>query len=313
MTPVAPGLAPRLLACVAGLALAGAAAGGQPLADDRGRMMHLARPAQRIVTLAPGLTELAFAAGAGDRLAGVSAWSDYPEAARRLPRVGDAARLDAERILLLGPDLLLAWRSGNPAGEVARLERLGLPVFALEPARLADVPRVLRTIGALAGTEAAAERAAAGFEAEMEALRSRYGARPRVAVFYEIWDEPLLTVNREHIISDVIALCGGRNVFADAPLLTPAVSPESLLAADPDVIVASLSTDNAAAARKLRKVPSLRAAARGRVFVVPPDLIQRATPRIIEGARQVCEALEHARRAPEGSSYKGQGSRNGNE
>jgi iron complex transport system substrate-binding protein len=304
---IATRFAPLLALLLAGMAAAA------PLADDRGRPLHLRAPASRIVTLAPGLTELAFAAGAGGKLVGVSAWSDYPEAARRLPQVGDSSRLDAERILLLGPDLLLGWLSGNPAGEIARLERLGLPVFAVEPARLADVPRVLRVIGALAGTEAEAERAAAAFEAEVSALRARYGARPRVSVFYEIWDEPLLTVNGEHIISDVIRLCGGRNVFADAPLLTPAVSPESLLAADPDVIIASVSSGAHAAARRLRKLPSLRAAAGGRVFTVPADFIQRATPRIIEGARQVCEALEHARRAPEGSSYKGQGSRNGNE
>lgn len=275
---------------------ASAAAGAAPIIDDRGFPVSLPGPAQRIVTLAPSLTELAFAAGAGGKLVGVGAYSDYPEAAQRLPEVGDASRLDAEGILLLKPDLLLGWRSGNPAGEIARLERLGLRVFVVEPARLADVPRVLRTIGELAGTRAEAERSAAAVEAEAAALRARYGTRPRLGVFYEIWDQPLLTVNGDHIISDVIGLCGGRNVFADAPLLTPAVSWESLLAADPDVIIASVSAGSDGAARRLRHVPSLRAAAQGRVFTVPPDLIQRATPRILEGARQVCEALESVRR-----------------
>lgn len=283
-----------LLTCLVGAAGIGLAAAAPP-PDDRGRAAPLAGAASRIVTLAPGLTELAFAAGAGAKLVGVSAWSDYPDAAKHLPQVGDSARLDAERILLLRPDLLLAWVSGNPAAEVARLEGLNLPVYAVEPARLADVPRVLRAIGALAGTGAEAERAAAEFEAEIAALGARYGGRRRLAVFYEIWDEPLLTVNGEHIISDVIRLCGGRNVFADAPLLTPAVSWEGLLAADPDVIIASVSSGSEAAARRLRKVPSLRAAARGRVFTVPADYIQRATPRILEGARRVCEALEAVR------------------
>ncbi len=285
----------RLLLWAACLCAAGAAPAAD-LADDRGRVLPLAGPAQRIVTLAPNLTELAFASGAGGKLVGAGAWSDYPEAARGLPTVGDAARLDAERILLLRPDLVLAWRSGNPAAEVARLERLGLPVFVVEPARLGDVPRLLRTIGALAGTQAEAERAAAAFEAEASALRARHASRPALGVFYEIWDQPLLTVNGEHLISDVIALCGGRNVFAGAGQLTPAVAWESLLAADPDVIIASVSSGGDAAAQMLRRVPSLRAAARGRVFIVPPDLIQRATPRILEGARMVCEALERARR-----------------
>lgn len=289
------------LACLAGLAQ------GAAPADDRGRAAPPTVPASRIVTLAPALTELAFAAGAGGRLVGVGAWSDYPDAAKALPQVGDSSRLDAERILLLKPDLLLAWLSGNPAAEIARLEGLGLAVYAVEPARLADVPRVLRAIGALAGTAAEAERAAARFEAEITALGARYGGRPRVSVFYEIWDEPLLTVNGGHIISDVIRLCGGRNVFADAPLLTPAVSWESLLAADPDVIIASLSTDNASAARKMRKVPSLRAAAQGRVYMIPADYIQRATPRILEGARRVCEVLEGVRSEAIGSRDKVQG------
>lgn len=288
-------------------------AAAAPPADDRGRAPPRSGTASRIVTLAPALTELAYAAGAGGKIVGVSAWSDYPEAAKRLPQVGDSSRLDAERILLLKPDLLLAWVSGNPAAEIARLEALGLPVYAVEPARLADVPRVLRAIGALAGTGADAERAAAEFEREIAALGARHGGGHPVSVFYEIWDEPLLTVNGEHIISDVIRLCGGRNVFADAPLLTPAVSWESLLAANPDVIFASVSADSEAAAGKLRKAPSLRAAARGRVYTVPADYIQRATPRILEGARRVCELLERARRAPEGSSYKGQGTRNSSE
>jgi iron complex transport system substrate-binding protein len=279
------------LALLFGLAPAAPA----PPPDDRGRPPP-AGAARRIVTLSPALTELAYAAGAGSRIVGASAWSDYPEAAKGLPQVGDSSRLDAERILLLKPDLLLGWVSGNPAAEIARLERLGLPLYAVEPARLADVPRVLRAIGALAGTAAEAERAAAAFEAGIAALGARYGGRPRVSVFYEIWDEPLLTVNRGHIISDVIRLCGGRNVFAGAPLLTPAVSWESLLAADPDVIIASLSSDNESAARKLRKLPSLRAAAQGRVYMIPADYIQRATPRILEGARRVCELLEAVRR-----------------
>jgi iron complex transport system substrate-binding protein len=279
------------LALLFGLAPAAPA----PPPDDRGRPPP-AGAARRIVTLSPALTELAYAAGAGSRIVGASAWSDYPEAAKGLPQVGDSSRLDAERILLLKPDLLLGWVSGNPAAEIARLERLGLPLYAVEPARLADVPRVLRAIGALAGTAADAERAAAAFEAGIAALGARYGGRPRVSVFYEIWDEPLLTVNRGHIISDVIRLCGGRNVFAGAPLLTPAVSWESLLAADPDVIIASLSSDNESAARKLRKLPSLRAAAQGRVYMIPADYIQRATPRILEGARRVCELLEAVRR-----------------
>ena len=257
--------------------------------------MTLAGPAQRIVSLAPSLTELAFAAGAGGHLAGAARYSDYPPAARNLPEVGDAARVDFERIAALRPDLVLAWRSGNLPGDVARLEQLGYPAFVSEPARLADVARLLRAIGALAGTLPEAERAAAGFEREIGALRARYAGASRVRVFYQIWNRPLLTINGAHIISDVIALCGGENVFADVSQLTPAVSLEAAIAARPAAILGGASAGGregfeaqwrADAVGPLRSLP---------LFYINPDLIQRQTPRIAEGARAVCAALEQVR------------------
>jgi iron complex transport system substrate-binding protein len=189
---------------------AAAAAQTISVADDRGRTVTLARPAQRVVTLAPSLAELAFAAGAGGRLVGVARFSDSPPAARGIARIGDAVRVDFERIVALKPDLILAWKSGNSAADVARLEGLGFPAHVSEPGRLADIPRLLRAIGSLAGTGAAADRAARDFEREIGELRKRYAKTPRVRVFYQIWHKPLLTVNGAHLISDVIALCGAR-------------------------------------------------------------------------------------------------------
>lgn len=271
------------------------AGGATELRDDRGVVVRLAAPAQRIVSLAPHLTEIAFAAGAGERLVGVARFSDFPAGALRLPQVGDAARVDLERILALKPDLILAWNSGNQAGDIARLEQLGFRVFVTEPRRLPDIPRLTLAVGALAGTTDAAERTAAGFEHEIAALRARYGGRPPVRVFYEIWHRPLITVNDAHLISDVIGLCGGVNVFADASLLTPAVSLEAVLAARPDAILGGSSATSAGefvaqwrdhAVSGLKGVP---------VFYVAPDEIQRPTPRIVEGAKTICESLEQVR------------------
>jgi iron complex transport system substrate-binding protein len=273
------------------------AAAAQPvsIADDRGRTIRLERPAQRIVALAPSLVELAFAAGAGGRLVGVARHSDFPPQARGLPEIGDAARVDFERVAGLKPDLILAWRSGNPIADVERLERLGYPAYVSEPARLADVPRVIRAIGALAGTSGAAHRAAADFEREIAALRARYAAAPRVRVFYQIWHKPLLTVNGAHIISDVIALCGGENVFSGLGPLTPTVSLEAVMAVKPEVVLGGGSAGGEAAfaavwreaaAGPLRELP---------VYYINPDVIQRQTPRIVEGARAVCSALERVR------------------
>ena len=289
-----------MLLCCAGFAMQPARA--TEMQDDRGAVVRLTAPASRIITLAPNLTEIAFAAGAGDRVVGVARFSDYPQAAGRRAQIGDAARVDIERILALKSDLVLGWKSGNQAGDIARLERLGLRVFVTEAQRLSDIPRLLRVVGALSGTTAAAERGAAAFDREIAALRSRYRERPPVRVFYEIWHRPLLTVNGEHMISDVLALCGGVNVFADAALLTPSVSLEAVLASRPDVIVGGGSTvgPNGFLAQwrsyplaALRNVP---------VFHVPPDYIQRATPRIARGAKLICDALEKVRMSRQVSS-----------
>lgn len=255
----------------------------------------LAAPAQRIVTLAPHLAEITFAAGAGERLVGVARFSDFPEAVRRLPQVGDGARVDLERIIALRPDLILAWKSGNQAADIERLEKLGFTVFVTEPARLTDIPRLLRTVGMLAGTLSAAEQALDKYINEINILRHSYGGRSPLRVFYEIWHRPLLTVNGQHIISDVLALCGGRNVFADASMQTPAVSIEAVLAAQPAVILgggSAAAAEEFAAQWRTFPIPALRELP---VFYVDPDTIQRQTPRIVEGAKAICEALEKVR------------------
>jgi iron complex transport system substrate-binding protein len=209
--------------------------------------------------------------------------------------VGDAVRVDIEQVMALSPDLVLAWRSGNQAGDVERLERLGYRVFVTEAARLADVGRLLRLIGTLAGSAAEAGRAAAAFEREARALEERYGARAVVRVFYAVWHRPLVTVSGAHMISDVFRLCGGRNVFADLPARTAAVSLEAVLAARPQVILGGARAGGdeeffrewrAMAVGELRALPA---------YYVNPDHLQRQTPRLIEGARAVCAALEEVR------------------
>jgi iron complex transport system substrate-binding protein len=276
-------------------ALAAHSVSAVQLKDDRGAIVELRERPARIIALSPHLVEIVFAAGAGAQLAAVVRYSDYPQAATRLPQVGDASRVDLERVIALKPDLILGWHSGNPAGDLQRLERLGFPLFVTEPRRLPDIARLLRTVGALAGTEAAADAAASAFERDLESLRTRYSTREPVRVFYEIWHRPLLTVNGSHLISDVVVLCGGRNVFADAPVLTPSVSVEAVLAARPQVVLGgSSATRPEELASEWRRAPV--AALRDLpVRYVAPDLIQRQTPRIAQGARAVCGYLEEVR------------------
>lgn len=248
----------------------------------------------RIVSLAPSLTELAYAAGAGSTLVGTVQYSDYPDAARALPRVGDAWRVDPERVLALQPDLVLAWPSGTPVETITRLESLGLRVVTIPTYRLADVATALRTIGRIAGTSEVAEASAVAFDARIRELRAGHAGATPVSVFIEIDDEPLFTVNGRHVISEIVELCGGRNVFADLPQLAPPVSLEAVLARDPQVILSTDDTiaDPLALWRRWTRIAAVRD---GTIYSMSSDTLTRATPRLADGALEVCSALDDAR------------------
>jgi iron complex transport system substrate-binding protein len=264
--------------------------------DDAGRALSLPAPARRIVSLAPHVTELLFAVGAGTAVVGVSDFSDYPEAARAIPRVGGGGGLDLEAILALQPDLVIAWRSGNSPGPVLRLQQLGVPVFYSEPRQLEDIATSLERFGLLTGRREAAHRQARAFTARLEELRRRYAGREAVSVYYQIWEHPLMTLNGQHIVSDVIRLCGGRNVFADLPALAPQIDVEAVLVANPDVIVvgdaAGTPADSLAA---WRRWPELKAVRQRHLYAIQRELLVRQTPRLLEGAEQLCRLLQGVR------------------
>lgn len=260
--------------------------------DFAGRAVRLEAPAQRIVALSPHTVENAFSAGAGGKLVGAVSYSDYPEAARDIPRVGSYAAWSLESIVARRPDLVLIWGSGNSLDALPTLERLGIPVYVSEPRRLGDIPATLRAIGRLAGTGDVAEQRARAFERELVQLRERFGRKEPLSVFYQVWNQPLQTLNGEHFVSDVIALCGGRNVFADEPYLAPKISVESVLARDPQVILASgMDAARPEWLDEWLAYPTLRAVRDGALFFIHPDLLQRPTTRLLQGARQLCEML----------------------
>jgi iron complex transport system substrate-binding protein len=266
------------------------------LTDVGGARIRLAAPARRIVSLSPHITELLFAAGAGSRVVGNVEYGDHPPEARSIPKVGAYSRLDLEAIVALRPDLVLGWQSGTPQAAVARLRAMGLAVFMIESHRIADIPGELERLGRLAGSEAAAGAAATAFRQRHDRLAQRYSQRPTVTVFYQIWKQPLMTVNREQMISDVIRLCGGRNVFAQLATLAPTVSVEAVIAANPEAIVASgMDAARPEWLDDWRRWHTLRAVASENLYFVAPELIQRHTPRILDGAERLCEQLELAR------------------
>ncbi|OHC61334.1 MAG: cobalamin-binding protein [Rhodocyclales bacterium GWA2_65_19] len=264
--------------------------------DVGGTRITLAAPARRIVSLAPHITELLFAAGAGERVVGNVEYGDYPPAAKALPKVGGYSRLDLEAIVALKPDLVMGWESGNAPASIARLRAMGLSVYLSQPNLIADIGGELELIGRLAGTETAANAAATAFRERYARLVARYSQRPPVEVFYQIWKQPLMTVNRKQIISDAMRLCGGRNVFAQLPILAPTVTVEAVIAANPEVIVASgMGESRPEWLDDWRRWTTLAAVARDNLYFVPPELIQRHTPRILDGAEKLCAHLETAR------------------
>lgn len=269
---------------------------GIDLTDDQGQIIHLDKPALRIVSLAPHITELLFAAGAGERIVGTVQYSDYPDAAKQIPRVGGYTSIDMEKVAALKPDLVIAWKSGNRDAHLGKLRALGIPVFINEPRKIDDVAKSLAQIGKLAGTDAVGEAAAQAFRKRHADLAARYSAKPMVRVFYEAWNRPLMTVNGEHLISDVIRLCGGENVFAKLPMLAPNVDVEAVLAARPEAIVASgMGEARPEWLDDWRQWTKLPAVAKGNLFFIPPDRIQRHTPRILDGAERLCGQLDEAR------------------
>lgn len=265
--------------------------------DDRGRDIRLAQPARRIVSLAPHLTEDLFAIGAGAQIVGAVSYSDYPAAANQIPRVGGYNGFDLERIRALKPDLIVAWQSGNPQSQLAQVEALGIPVFIDDSRRLLHVPGVLERLGVLVGQQAKANGAAAQFRQRLAALEARHAGKRTVRVFFQVWDRPLMTVNREQIISDAMRVCGAVNVFGDLPSLVPTVDEEAVLAANPEMIATSaVAGSKHDGLERWRRWPRLVAVQRQQLLVLPKDLLERMGPRLMDGTEALCNAVEKARR-----------------
>jgi len=285
-----------LLALLAAACLTPIARAQAQVTDDAGRTVVLAAPARRVISLGPQLTELAYAAGGGAAMVGAIRYSDFPDAALALPIVGDAHAIDFERIAQLKPDLVLVWGSGLNERHKARLRSLGLTVYESEIRHAQGISDTLRRLGALLGRADTAEAAARRFEAQWRALGDRYRGRPTVRVFWQLWHEPLMTVNREHLISEAMRTCGGVNVFADLPLLTPTVSWEAAVAADPQLIATAAQREDVTRDfAPWRRFTNVSAVKQQRFASIDGDLIGRMGPRFIEGAAALCEAIERAR------------------
>jgi len=264
--------------------------------DDTGTEVVLTQPARRVISLAPHITESVFAIGAGDKLVGVVNYSDYPLQAQSIPQVGSYKKVSYETIAAMQPDLILAFGSGNGWEMINHLRSLGFTVYVDEPRTLEDVANTLTKFGLLLGQSEQGNKQADAFLAQYQTLKEQYQDKDKVKIFYEVWNKPLLTISNEHLISDVIHLCGGKNIFDDAIPLVPKVSVEMVVRRNPDVIVASgMGEERPEWLDEWRNWRSIKAVQSNQLYFIPPDILQRHTPRILLGAETMCRYLDQAR------------------
>lgn len=264
--------------------------------DDDGRTVTVPKAAQRVIAMSPHVTELLYAAGGAERIVAAVDYSDYPEQAKRLPRVGSNRQIDMERVIALKPDLIVIWLHGSSERQIDQIRALGIPLFHSEPKKLDDIASSLSRLGKLMGTEASAEPAAKAMRQQIAALEKRYGGRPPVRMFYQVWDKPLHTLNGGHIASDAIRLCGGENIYASQKVTAPVIGTESVLEADPEAIVSTDERSNVGGGTGIWKAyKNMTAVKRNNLFQLDGNLLNRAGPRMIAGTGELCERLELAR------------------
>lgn len=275
-------------------ALLAPAVGAVTVHDDAGNAVTLDKPAMRVISMAPHVTETLFAAGGGSRIVGAVNYSDYPEAAKSIPRIGSNREIDLERVISMKPDLIVAWMHNNSERQIEMVRKLGVPVFLSDPQKLEGIPDNVARLGQLMGTQAVADRAAAELRRQLASLRSRYAGRPTVRSFYQVWDKPLYTLSGRHIITDSLRLCGGENIFDKLTVTAPIVSIESVLQADPEAVFGT-AEKNYGGVNLWKPYATLTATRRDNLFTVDGNLLNRAGPRMIAGTAVLCEKLELAR------------------
>jgi len=275
-------------------ALLAPAVGAVTVHDDAGNAVTLDKPAMRVISMAPHVTETLFAAGGGSRIVGAVNYSDYPEAAKSIPRIGSNREIDMERVISMKPDLIVAWMHNNSERQIEMVRKLGVPVFLSDPQKLEGIPDNVARLGQLMGTQAVADPAAAELRRQLASLRSRYAGRPTVRTFYQVWDKPLYTLSGRHIITDALRLCGGENIFDKLTVTAPIVSIESVLQADPEAVFGT-AEKNYGGVNLWKPYASLTATRKDNLFTVDGNLLNRAGPRMIAGTAVLCEKLELAR------------------
>lgn len=252
---------------------------------------YAAQPAQRIISLAPNTTELLFATGAGKKIVGVSAYSDYPAVAKTLPIVADYTGLNIEKIVALKPNLIVGWQGGNPEQQIQILRSLHLPVYMVSIHSMPEIADTIKKLGQLAGTEKIANNAANQFLSQYILLLKKYNQQPNKTVFYEVSANPLITLNKSNLVNQIIVACGGENIFANTLGAAPQVSMAALIKLQPQVIIiGAKSTDKIQQPPLWKKLNAVKA---NKVFTIDPDWLNRPGPRSILAMQAICNAIRN--------------------
>lgn len=269
------------------------------ISDDFGNKLQLEKPARRIISLAPDLTETLFAIGASNQLVGVIDGSDYPEAAKATQRIGSYSGIDLEKMMTLHPDLIVNW-GNNFSRQLTTLGKMSMPIYHSDPHHLEDIARRIQHLGCLTGNEIAANKLAENFIQQLNNLKQRYANKKPVTVFYQIGSHSLITINKDSWINQVIILCGGRNLFAEVKTIAPEITWEAVVVANPQVIINS--TTDADWKTPWQAWQKMDAVKNNSLYSIHPDLLERAGPRLIAGAAELCKDLDIVRAQPKKES-----------
>jgi iron complex transport system substrate-binding protein len=266
------------------------------VADDTGKTLTLPNTPTRIVSLAPGATEMLFAAGAGKHVIATVEYSDEPPAAKQVPRIGDVVAIDMERLVALRPEVAVVWPGGGNPAQIEEISRLHIPMYRQQVNKLSDIPDSLRRLGALAGTHDVAEQAARNIEARLAALTRTYGNGRHPSVLMEVWNHPFYTVGGKQLISDVLTTCGARNAFGDLKELSPVIDVEAVVARDPDIIVAAAPPGAGPEwLADWKRFTTLRAVRKGNLIIFEDPRLVRLGPSVVDATDALCKALATAR------------------
>ncbi|MCG9758513.1 MULTISPECIES: cobalamin-binding protein [unclassified Pseudoalteromonas] len=255
-----------------------------------------AKPAERIIALAPHIVENLYVIGAGERIVGTVAYADYPESAKQLPQVGDYQGISVEKILALKPDLIIAWKNASHVPMLEKLESFGVDVIYSEAKYLDKLPEELLRLGKITGLGAQAQQQADLFAKRLNELKDQYKQSASLAVFYQLWPSPLMTVGGESWLQQVFTVCNVKNVFADATTDYPQISIENVLLKSPQVIVIpEEKTKQEVKAIAWQQWPSIPAVKYQQTISVDADLLHRYSYRMLEGISDLCGKLDVSR------------------